>query len=167
MEKKKKSDTPDSSNNKEEEEQMSNETAYALTFILSNLTMDEDDKKREKLREMEVTQEQWEKFEEMTKQKSRPGNSRKDSPEEVAARVDAVVNAGGVPALRNLLLNRGSSRIGAAAAKTLANMAREQRLRGTMISQGAISALLKAHKLCSEDDKPDKVSVGLIYGKRL
>jgi len=67
------------------EELMSNETAYALAFVLSNLTMDEDDKKREKLREMEVSQEQWEKFEEMTKQKSRPGNSRKDSPEEVSA----------------------------------------------------------------------------------
>jgi len=137
-------------------EEMTGETAYALAFILSNLTMDEDDKKREKLREMEVTQEQWEKFEEMTKQKSRPGNSRKDSPEEVALRVDAVVEAGGVPALRSLLLHRGSPRIAACAAKTLANMAREQRLRGQMISQGAVGCLLRAHKLCGEGDKPDK-----------
>jgi len=46
--------------------------------------------------------------------------------------------------------------VGACAAKTLANMAREQRLRGSMISQGAISALLRAHKLCAEDAKPEK-----------
>jgi hypothetical protein len=96
---------------------LSNETAYGMAYLMQNLTMDEDDKKREKLREMEVSQEQWEQFENLTKQKSTPGNSRKDSPEEVATRIDSIINCGGVTMMRQIIFVKPSSRVAGAVAK--------------------------------------------------
>lgn len=135
---------------------ISAESVYGIAYLLQNLTMDEDDKKREKLREMEVSQEQWEQFEKITKQKSRPGNSRKDSPEEVAQRIDAVVNAGGIAALRSLIFHKPSATVASAVAKAMSNMASQTRVRGTMLAQGAISTLLKAHKIGHDEDQTQK-----------
>ncbi|KAH9258585.1 hypothetical protein BASA81_003087 [Batrachochytrium salamandrivorans] len=142
-----------SSGNKDE---LSNESAFGIAYLLQNLTMDEDDKKREKLREMEVSQEQWEQFEKITKQKSSQGNSRKDSPEEVAARVDSVVQCGGVSALRHLILAKPNARMAQAVSKAMVNLAGQQRLRGQMIAQGAVSCLLRAHKLGKEEEQEYK-----------
>lgn len=137
-------------------DELSNESAFGIAYLLQNLTMDEDDKKREKLREMEVSQEQWEQFEKITKQKSSQGNSRKDSPEEVAARVDSVVQCGGVSALRHLILAKPNSRMAQAVSKSMVNLAGQQRLRGQMIAQGAVSCLLRAHKLGREEEQEYK-----------
>ena len=115
---------------------------YGLAYVFQNLTMDEDDKRREKLREMEVSQEQWEQFEELTKSKTRKG--RRDTPQGVAARIDAFVRADGVPALRALITHYSTStRVMSAAAYALMNCATQQRVRGTMIAQGAVGALLR------------------------
>jgi len=136
----------------ESKKTISAEAVFGIAFLLQNLTMDEDDKKREKLREMEVSQEQWEQFEKITKQKSRPGNSRKDTPEEVATRIDACVSAGAVPALKHCLAHKPSVAIAGAVAKALLNMAGQARVRGTMIAQGAIPVLAKAHKIGMEEE---------------
>ncbi len=124
------------------EESAKSAFAYGLAYLFANITMDSDEARKEKLREMEVTEEQYEQFEELTKSKTRVG--RKDTPEEVAARVDAFVRSDGIKALRALVFNSGGGeRVCITAGKALLNCAGQQRVRGTMIAQGSIGALLK------------------------
>lgn len=124
------------------EESAKSAFAYGLAYLFANITMDSDEARKEKLREMEVTEEQYEQFEELTKSKTRIG--RKDTPEEVAARVDAFVRSDGIKALRALVFNSGGGeRVCITAGKAFVNCAGQQRVRGTMIAQGAIGALLK------------------------
>jgi len=115
--------------------------AYGLAYCFENLTMSEDDKKREKLREMEVSQEQWEQFEKLTKS----GQGRKgkpDPPENVETRIKAFVQADGAAALRALVLEGGSSRVLESVARTYCNMAGVQEVRAQMFAQGAARALI-------------------------
>ncbi|CAK9036495.1 Protein unc-45 homolog B (Unc-45B) [Durusdinium trenchii] len=127
--------------------------AYGLSFIFENLTMSEDDKRREKLREMEVTMEQWEQFEKLTKSQTRkPG--QEDSREQVAFRIQSFVQMDGIAALRSLVLGGGSDRVCEAIARTLANIATVQAVRPQMIAQGALKALFKLTN--SGSDKSQK-----------
>ena len=76
--------------------------AYGLATIFSAITMDEDVKKMAKLREMEVTEEQWEKFVEFTKSRTtRKGT--KDSSEWVAARIRRFCATSGHEALVHIV----------------------------------------------------------------
>jgi len=117
--------------------------AYGLAFILENLTMSEDDKRREKLREMEVTEEQWDQFEKLTKSSTRkPG--QQDPVEQVAFRIETLVNLNAISALRSLVLNGSDSeRVLESAAKAFCNMASVQQVRSAMLTQGALKALFK------------------------
>lgn len=102
--------------------------AYGLSYVYENLTMSEDDKKREKLREMEVTQEQWEQFEKLTKSETRKG--KPDPQENVNFRIKAFVEADGAAAMRSLVLNGASDRVCQAIARAYCNIASVPEVRG-------------------------------------
>ncbi|GBG28974.1 Peptidyl-prolyl cis-trans isomerase FKBP62 [Hondaea fermentalgiana] len=117
--------------------------AYGLAFIFENITMSEDDKRREKLREMEVTEEQWEQFEKLTKSQTKKSGQR-DPPEQVALRIETFVKLNGIAALRQLVLSgSGSDRVIEAAARAFCNIATVKEVRSAMITQGALRALFK------------------------
>mmetsp|Transcript_11889 Transcript_11889/g.20264 ORF Transcript_11889/g.20264 Transcript_11889/m.20264 type:complete len:734 (-) Transcript_11889:249-2450(-) len=117
--------------------------AYGLAFLFENITMSEDDKRREKLREMEVTEEQWEQFEKLTKSQTKKSGQR-DPPEQVSFRIETFVKLKGITALRNLVLNgSGSDRVREATARAFCNIATVQSVRSAMITQGALRALFK------------------------
>lgn len=126
---------------------------YGLAYIFENLTMNEDDKKREKLREMEVTAEQWEQFEKITKMDKKKG--RRDNADNVQARIESFVLAGGAVALRALIMNGSSDGVLNSAAHCFANVATVNSVRGKLVAQGAFRALLR---LCDVGaDVADKV----------
>lgn len=114
--------------------------AYGLAHIFENLSMSEDDKKREKLKEMEVTPEQWQQFQKLTKTET--DGHKPDPPESVSKRVQAFVANNGAAALKNMVLNGGSARVRAAVARTYCNIAVFREVRGQMFSQGAPRALI-------------------------
>lgn len=114
--------------------------AYGLAYIFENLTMSEDDKRREKLREMEVTQEQWEQFQKITK--TQTDGHKPDPQENVDKRIKTLMEHNGAAALRALVLNGGSARVRASIARSYANCAVLQEARGRMFSQGAARALI-------------------------
>ena len=106
--------------------------AYGMAYVYENLTMSEDDKKREKLREMEVTQEQWEQFEKLTKSETRKG--KPDPKENVDFRIKAFVEADGAAAMRSLVLNGASERVCQAIARAYCNIASVPEVRGKTAS---------------------------------
>jgi len=116
--------------------------AYGLAFIFENLTMSEDDKRREKLREMEVTEEQWSQFEKLTKSETRK-SGQKDARPNVELRIKVFVEINGIEALRAMVLESSSERVWEAAARALCNIASVQDVRRQMIAQGGLKALYK------------------------
>uniref|UniRef100_A0A7S2RU75 Protein unc-45 homolog B n=1 Tax=Mucochytrium quahogii TaxID=96639 RepID=A0A7S2RU75_9STRA len=126
--------------------------AYGLAYIFENITMSQDDKRREKLREMEVTEEQWEQFEKLTKSQTRkPG--QEDPRENVEMRIQTFVQTDGIAALRALVLNGGGERVLDSVARTFVNIASVQAVRSAMLTQGAHTALFKLTKIGSEKAK--------------
>ena len=128
--------------------------AFGLTHIFLNLTRDELDKKREKLREMEVGLKEWEEFEKLTKSQT-GGPGEKDTAEQVEARILAFVEFKGVAALVGMVRGGASGRTLGCVAKTLCQVASVQSVRGIMIAQGALDALvtIAAGDKCEEDEK--------------
>ena len=116
--------------------------AFGLAFIFENLTMSEDDKKKEKLREMEVTAEQWEQFEKLTKSQTRK-SGQIDPAENVNFRIQAFVDAEGVSGLRSLVVNGGSEKVCESVSRAFCNLASVQAVRGKMLAQGAAKALYR------------------------
>eukprot|EP00924_Labyrinthula_sp_SR-Ha-C_P003424 maker-scaffold_15-snap-gene-9.62-mRNA-1 protein AED:0.00 eAED:0.00 QI:33/1/0.8/1/1/1/5/40/1012 len=114
--------------------------AFGIAHIFLNLSMSEDDKRRDKLREMEVTSEQWEQFEKLTKQQT--NKTKADPKDYVEKRIRAFVDADGPSALRALVLNGGSQRVRSCVARTFCNIATVQDVRGKLFSQGCAKALI-------------------------
>ncbi len=117
--------------------------AYGLAYIFENLTISIEDLRREKIREMEVSEEQWDQFEKMTKsQTKKPG--QEDPRPNVEQRLRTFVNAEGIAALRSLASQKESSdKVREAVARTLCNVACVTDTRPHMIQQGALKVLFE------------------------
>ena len=100
--------------------------AYGLAYVFMNLTMSELEKKREKLREMEVGLKEWEEFEKLTKSQT-GGPGEKDTEEQVSDRILAFVRADGVAALVSMIRNGASPAALRASLNPLASRARKER----------------------------------------
>ena len=116
---------------------------YGLACIFRDLTMSKQKKSRDKLREMEVTEEQWEQFKKITKS----GNDNPaefDSEENVRMRVRHVVEAGGISALVSLANNPNeTSGMREALSQALSNMAALPDVRGKMVTHGCLKPLIR------------------------
>jgi len=138
---KKKDTSGGTSNSKKNDKKHS--CGYGLACIFRDLTMSKQAKARDKLREMDVTEEQWEQFKKLTKS----GNDNpmeQDTPEMVQRRVQKVVEAGGISALVMLAESPNeTSSMREALGQTLSNMAIVPSARGLMVQQGCLKPLVR------------------------
>jgi hypothetical protein len=116
---------------------------YGLACIFRDLTMSKQKKSRDKLREMEVTEEQWEQFKALTKS-GNDNPAEHDSEENVHMRVRRVVQAGGISALVALAANPNETPgMREALSQALSNVAALPDTRASMVTQGCLKPLIR------------------------
>lgn len=116
---------------------------YGLACIFRDLTMSKQAKARDKLREMDVTEEQWEQFKKLTKSGS-DNPLENDTPAMVQRRVQKVVEAGGISALVALAESPNeTSSMREALGQAMSNMAIVSTARGLMVQQGCLKPLVR------------------------
>jgi hypothetical protein len=129
---------------------------YGLCCLWRDLTMSNLAKKKDKLREMEVTEKQWKEFEKVTKMGGGSNEEENDTDEMVAARVEQVVAAGGVTAIINLANHLEANataddkkKAGAAAAapstalaQAFCNISMSVSARGKLVAGGGVKAMI-------------------------
>ena len=139
---------------------------YGLCNILQNLTMSNFDKQKDKLKEMEVTPEQWKEFEKITKMAKSESNDTPDTPQLVADRVQCLcLKHKGIEAIVHLcdvlIENKHKIKGHLEIAQTFCNITSVQEPNnvGTMIKSkivqcGGLKSLINLHDVCSpQEDK--------------
>eukprot|EP00946_MAST-07B_sp_MAST-7B-sp1_P005167 g5167.t1 len=116
---------------------------YGLACIFRDLTMSKQKKSRDKLREMEVTEEQWEQFKKLTKS-GNDNPAERDSEESVRMRIRSVVQNGGISALVSLAASPNETPgMREALSQALSNVAALPDARSAMVTQGCLKPLIR------------------------
>ena len=124
---------------------------YGLCCVWRDLTMSNMDKKRDKLREMEVSAEQWQEFERMTSVGGEADAKKleEDTPEMVARRIEIVRAHQGVVAMVNVGNALGEHRAATGhkeLAQALCNtVATNMEARAQLVQAGGLTCLLRLH----------------------
>ncbi|KAJ1456933.1 hypothetical protein M885DRAFT_482063 [Pelagophyceae sp. CCMP2097] len=115
--------------------------AYGLATVFANLTVTNDELRRRHFhdREMEITPEQYDELQRVTKQKA-DDDADDDTLELAAARCRKFVVADGVVALAHLASARPSVETAQKLAEVLSMLAKDEAVRGTLVQQGGFKA---------------------------
>jgi len=140
---------------------------YGLACIFRDLTMSKQSKARDKLREMDVSEEQWEQFKKLTKS----GNDNpleNDTPEMVSKRVQRVVEKGGIHALVALSASPNeTSSMREALSQAMSNMAIVPSARGLMVQQGCLKPLVRLAGYGLDDKGNDIITMEKMKSERM
>ena len=116
--------------------------AYGLAFCFETFLRSENDEQSRKLREIGVSRQQWEQFEQLAKNQI-PALEKRDCKNSLEIRTKMFVESNGVVALQSLTHKSISHRVWDLVSQTFCNIAKIQDIRSQIIAQGGLKALFK------------------------
>ncbi|KAJ8612844.1 hypothetical protein CTAYLR_002084 [Chrysophaeum taylorii] len=139
----------------------SDPAAFGLATIFAAITVTNNELRQRHFREkeMDITPEQYDELQRITKQKAED-DADKDDDDLCKKRCRKLALADGVAALARLASTNPSSATAACLAETLSNLAKDDALRGTLVQQGGFKA---AVSLAADDAHPDACRVNAAH----
>jgi hypothetical protein len=144
---------------------------YGLCNIYQNLSMSNFDKQKDKLKEMEVTAEQWKEFEKITKMAKSESNDIQDTKELVSNRVQAIcIKHNGIEAMVHLsdilVENKHKIKGHLEIAQAFCNITSVQEpveiaslIKSKIVQCGGLKSLLNLYDVCSADSNSNSIKM--------
>ncbi|KAH8064754.1 hypothetical protein JL722_1635 [Aureococcus anophagefferens] len=146
----------------------SDPVAYGLSCVFANLTVTNDELRRRHFadKEMDITAEQYDELQRITKQKAED-DADTDTADLCGARCVKLAMADGVLALANLAATDPSPLTSEHLAATLVALAKDENLRGTLVQQGGFKAAVALSEAGGDRSEKCRIFAGHAAAKIL
>ena len=143
----------------------SDPVAYGLSCVFANLTVTNDELRRRHFadKEMDITAEQYDELQRITKQKAED-DADADTADLCGARCVKLAMADGVLALANLAATGPSPLTSEHLAATLVALAKDENLRGTLVQQGGFKAAVALSEAGGDRSEKCRIFAGHAAG---